>query len=418
VVGRRGAQTRQRIVDETLRLFEEQGFHGTSVDAIARAAGTSRATLYQYFESKDQIFVELLEECGAALMRVVRRLGPLGPTLEGFDNLHWWLGEWAWVYDKYATMFAQWSSVDTTDRAVRPLVLGFLSSYNTRITTRLRSSGVEGMSPEDASLALTSLVHRFNYFRHRGIVPFPSVDEAVDGLAVMIQLMLFPETDPPVFVGLPAVTDVVPATSVPDAVALPVPPKLGPRAAATVADILSAGARMFAERGYFGTSVDDLVASAGFARATFYKYFDDKLDLLKRLTAECRPVADELAGELATVDLAAGDGALHRWLLRYVEFYGRYVGVFRAWVEGSMRDSTLVSVAERGSALMNEAARHVLSQVDRRYPLDLNVATAAFLAALDRLPEAIYEHEPDASPDRIAALMLQVFDRAMLNGMC
>ena len=94
-VGERGARTRQRIVEETLRLFEAQGFHATSVDGIAKAAGTSRSTLYQYFESKEQIFVELLDECGSALMRVVRRIGPLGPTRLGFDNLHWWLGEWA-----------------------------------------------------------------------------------------------------------------------------------------------------------------------------------------------------------------------------------------------------------------------------------------------------------------------------------
>ena len=89
VVGERGARTRQRIVEETLRLFESQGFHATSVDSIAKAAGTSRSTLYQYFESKEQIFVELLDECGSALMRVGRRIGPLGPTQLGFDNLHW-----------------------------------------------------------------------------------------------------------------------------------------------------------------------------------------------------------------------------------------------------------------------------------------------------------------------------------------
>jgi AcrR family transcriptional regulator len=83
VVGRRGAQTRRRIVAETMKLFETHGFHRTSVESIAKAVGTSRATLYQYFGSKEQIFLELLDECGAAMMRVVRRLGPLGPTLEG-----------------------------------------------------------------------------------------------------------------------------------------------------------------------------------------------------------------------------------------------------------------------------------------------------------------------------------------------
>jgi hypothetical protein len=57
VVGRRGAQTRRRIFAETLKLFETHGFHRTSAESIAKAVGTSRATLYQYFGSKEQIFL-------------------------------------------------------------------------------------------------------------------------------------------------------------------------------------------------------------------------------------------------------------------------------------------------------------------------------------------------------------------------
>ena len=199
-VGERGARTRQRIVEETLRLFETQGFHATSVEGIAKAAGTSRSTLYQYFESKEQIFVELLDECGSALMRVVRRIGPLGPTRLGFDNLHWWLGEWAYVYDKYATMFVQWASVDTPGTSVRPLVTGFTHSYNTRIAARLESSGITGMTAVDAAVAMTSIVHRFNYFRHMGLMPHRfTADQLLDGLAVFVQLLLFPDTPLEVF---------------------------------------------------------------------------------------------------------------------------------------------------------------------------------------------------------------------------
>src|ERR1700743_3535060 len=166
VVGERGARTRQRIVEETLRLFETQGFHATSVDGIAKAAGTSRSTLYQYFESKEQIFVELLDECGSALMRVVRRIGPLGPTALGFDNLHWWLGEWAWVYDRYATMFVQWATVDSPEATIAGLVHGSPRAYARRIADRLASSGVDGIDPAAAATVMATLVHRFNYFRH------------------------------------------------------------------------------------------------------------------------------------------------------------------------------------------------------------------------------------------------------------
>ena len=82
----RGARTRERIVAEALRLFEQQGYRATSVESIARAAGTSRATLYQYFESKEQIFVELIDECGSALRRVARRIGVAAPTPANRDR--------------------------------------------------------------------------------------------------------------------------------------------------------------------------------------------------------------------------------------------------------------------------------------------------------------------------------------------
>jgi AcrR family transcriptional regulator len=420
VVGRRGAQTRRRIVAETLKLFETHGFHGTSVESIAKAAGTSRATLYQYFGSKEQIFVELLDECGAALMRVVRRLGPLGPTAEGFDNLHWWLGEWAWVYDRYATMFVQWANIDTPGTAVQPMVLGFVRSYNSRIASRLASSGVEDMDPDSASLALTSLVHRFNYFRHRGNVPLPSLDEATDGLAVAMQLMLFPDTPSEVFVQLPPVRSRPALRPVADPVEIAPAPELSARAAATVGDIVAAGARLFAERGYHGTGVDDLVTEAGFARATFYKYFDDKLDLLRRLSIEARVISAGLAERLAALELtgdeAADRAALRAWLADFVPFHRQYVGVFRSWVEGGLTDPDLVAAAERSNSAVHAAAVRLLMQVERDYPLDLDVAAGVFVAVLDRMPDAVLETGQDASNDAIVDLMLDAIMRGLLNG--
>ena len=51
----RGEQTRQRIVDTALELFRQQGFEGTTMRAIAAAAGVSVGNAYYYFESKDHL---------------------------------------------------------------------------------------------------------------------------------------------------------------------------------------------------------------------------------------------------------------------------------------------------------------------------------------------------------------------------
>jgi len=56
VVGERGARTRGQIIEVTLSLFAQHGVHATLVDDIAKSAGISRATLYQYFSSKEDLF--------------------------------------------------------------------------------------------------------------------------------------------------------------------------------------------------------------------------------------------------------------------------------------------------------------------------------------------------------------------------
>jgi AcrR family transcriptional regulator len=423
VVGERGARTRQRIVEETLRLFESQGFHATSVDSIATAAGTSRSTLYQYFESKEQIFVELLNECGSALMRVVRRLGPLGPTRLGFDNLHWWLGEWAYVYDKYATMFVQWANVDTAGTSLRPLVTGFSRSYHERIAGRLESSAIAGLDPLDAAVTMTSVAHRFNYFRHMGLAPHRlSADQLLDGLAVFIQLVLFPDTPLDVFdlVEAPAPRKRGPARPVTDNAADQIPDRLArlrPRAAATVRQLIDAGARLFADRGYYGTGVDDLVAEAGFARGTFYKYFDDKLDLLLQLTRECADDMKILVGDFARIDPADPGGAaqLREWVADYLPYHARYLGVMRVWLEGTSRDPRLLGVVRESTRGMLQAAITVLARMDQPHPLDPDVAAMIHGAVLERMPETVPLQNPERPAAEVVELIATVMERGLYN---
>ncbi|MGE4172809.1 MAG: TetR/AcrR family transcriptional regulator [Methylocystis sp.] len=52
------------VIAAARKLFLEQGFVETSMDAIARSACVSKATLYAYFPSKEALFAHLIEaEC-------------------------------------------------------------------------------------------------------------------------------------------------------------------------------------------------------------------------------------------------------------------------------------------------------------------------------------------------------------------
>jgi AcrR family transcriptional regulator len=70
----KGEQTRQRIVEAALRLFEEKGYAGTTMRSVAGEAGVSLGNAYYYFRSKDHLiqgFYDALQERHLALARTV-----------------------------------------------------------------------------------------------------------------------------------------------------------------------------------------------------------------------------------------------------------------------------------------------------------------------------------------------------------
>jgi AcrR family transcriptional regulator len=61
-------RTRQDIQVAAARVFARGGFHAATMQAIAREAGFTAASLYTYFESKDAIYDELCTEVLQAMM--------------------------------------------------------------------------------------------------------------------------------------------------------------------------------------------------------------------------------------------------------------------------------------------------------------------------------------------------------------
>ena len=78
---RRGAATRNRIVEVTADLVQSNGISETTLDQVMEASGASKSQLYHYFEDKE----ELLREASA--LQATRVLGTQDRILEGFDSL-------------------------------------------------------------------------------------------------------------------------------------------------------------------------------------------------------------------------------------------------------------------------------------------------------------------------------------------
>jgi AcrR family transcriptional regulator len=79
---RKRQQTRERIADAGLRLFLDQGFEATTLDAIAEAAGIARRTFFHYFDSKEALLFAYEGEMEQSLRAAVAGIDSVTPPFE------------------------------------------------------------------------------------------------------------------------------------------------------------------------------------------------------------------------------------------------------------------------------------------------------------------------------------------------
>jgi AcrR family transcriptional regulator len=126
----------------------------------------------------------------------------------------------------------------------------------------------------------------------------------------------------------------------------------GVRGAARRDEILDAAARLFAERGYHGVTIDDIGAAVGMSGPGIYRHFAGKEDVLAqmllRISARLR---DEGARRVeAAPDAASALEALLRW---HVEF--------------SLHQPALITVHGRELGNVPEPARRRVRRLQRLY---------------------------------------------------
>jgi AcrR family transcriptional regulator len=63
----RGKERRQQLMDYAAARFAENGYHPTSVAEIVQGLGVGKGVFYWYFDSKEQLFVEILRDAQHSL---------------------------------------------------------------------------------------------------------------------------------------------------------------------------------------------------------------------------------------------------------------------------------------------------------------------------------------------------------------
>ncbi len=89
---RRRDATRVALTHSARRLFGRKGYHDVTPQAIAAAAGVSRATFYRFFDSKTELFAAVLDDLLGQLHGAVRGIeleaGHPPPEVQLLANLY------------------------------------------------------------------------------------------------------------------------------------------------------------------------------------------------------------------------------------------------------------------------------------------------------------------------------------------
>ena len=66
-----GERRRHELIEEAIRHFGRDGYHGTSLDQVATAAGIRKQTLLYYFPTKDALLEASLSAAGTRLVEAI-----------------------------------------------------------------------------------------------------------------------------------------------------------------------------------------------------------------------------------------------------------------------------------------------------------------------------------------------------------
>jgi AcrR family transcriptional regulator len=348
-VGAVGRRAQQRILDTALQVFAEVGYHRCGINHITKAAGCSRASFYQYFSSKEDVFRHLAGQVARQLTASAEALDRVTPDQAGWDALHAWIERHATIHNRYAPVFGEFRAAAQSDelvaagaartgardvaiaqdkvwsttlpnRQVHDVIALLLNimSWTPRLAGMLRAALPPGSLPEErVTTALTDVAHRTLFGVREGVNVHPAPSTPLPRVPGGAELLrrLQDESAPK---DAPAVAR----------------PKFDRLVAAT--------RRILIEQGYHATRVDDIAEAAQVSHGTFYRFFDNKDHIVRLVTLQAIQELNQTFDQVPDLaDALTNSQAVRQWLRRYKATQATQVAMLRIWADAIADDPVL-----------------------------------------------------------------------------
>jgi AcrR family transcriptional regulator len=153
------ARTRDLLIATARTMFLRDGYHGTSLDKVADAAGFSKGAVYSNFRNKDELCLAVLDAIHAdELNAALTEVNDARSFDEGVSGFQRWaermIGDegWTTLEVEFALQArhnpALREQLAARDQVIRATIAGVLAS---------KLGGTTAMNPEDMATALLSL---------------------------------------------------------------------------------------------------------------------------------------------------------------------------------------------------------------------------------------------------------------------
>lgn len=174
---------REEIVAAASGVFSEHGYHNTTVARVIDAAGISRGTFYLYFDSKETLFLELIERFVLRIVEVVTivDVGCADPTAEILANVRRVVDVVFENRDLTVLVFRQNMGVNPEVDARLLRLYGFLHEM---VEGALINGARSGLTREvDAPIVATALIGAMKEIFYRYLVVDPVSEPDREGVA-------------------------------------------------------------------------------------------------------------------------------------------------------------------------------------------------------------------------------------------
>jgi AcrR family transcriptional regulator len=272
--------TQTRVLRAAAEIFASHGYQGASLRDIADVVGIQTASLYHYVQSKQELLARVMISAlqhrhVTVLSAVNEESAPMG-RLSAFCRTHV-----RWQAEAQAEARVCLTEVRSLEPERRPAVIALLRSHEAALEGIVRDGAEAGeFIVADASSTVQGLLDAWDgvafWFRRDGELTPDQIGEQYAEFAIRA-----------IAAAAPAAQPREAATMVEEA--------------STRADIQSAAAEMFAERGYAGTTVRALASRAGVQPSLIYHYFGSKEGLLYAiLSATMRELLDAVRDAMSS----------------------------------------------------------------------------------------------------------------------